>query len=63
MRAHYRCLPLGACLESKRLTTLGSVRRYWTASDLPPSPWGAGVSTTGLTSIPGSTSIRVEGGP
>ena len=32
-------------------------------SVLPRSAWGGGWSMTALTSIPGSMSIRVEGGP
>lgn len=58
-----RYRPLGAFPGSKRLIILASAPRSWIALGRPPSPWDAGVCTTELTSIPGSTSIRVEGGP
>jgi hypothetical protein len=63
MKNPYRCQLRDACPGSRRPTTSESVRRFSIGLDLLRLPWVAGVCTTELTSIPGSKSIRVEGGP
>jgi hypothetical protein len=63
MKNRCRCRPPAAYPESKPLPIWGLARRFLIALGRPQSAWDVGGYMTELTSIPGSTSIRVEGGP
>jgi hypothetical protein len=63
MCLRFPCPPRAVFLATRQQLTSGSASRSWGDSQSGPCGSEGGSCMTALTSMPGSMSIRVEGGP